>query len=266
MRDKLEQKKKRWDGIEGCDVLMEVGESEGEWERRVARSVRKELALAEEGGGVVGEGERERIERMREWLEEGEGREYGESKERFYGKENEEGEKERRSLWAAEAARSKYELWETINGENEKSLEVGKKMLGIVEAERGLWEKERQGRKDVKRAKKGKGPGGRGSGSKSAEGEQETVVYNPLGVEGSTERKSTAAQSPQDKGMNTILDLKTGQRNFGTGRGSEGAKWEPKSVNTKPETEEELMERKLKAMQFSQRNAEKAYKNAAPTF
>jgi hypothetical protein len=39
-----------------------------------------------------------------------------------------------------------------------------------------------------------------------------------------------------------------------------------KSVDTKKGTEEDMMDRKLKAMQLSQRNAEKAYKNAPHTF
>ncbi|PMD64374.1 uncharacterized protein K444DRAFT_304788 [Hyaloscypha bicolor E] len=136
LRDKLEQKIRRWGAVEECDAMMEVGESEGVWEGKIARQVRKELALAGEGRLEAGE---ERVREMRQWLEDGEGREYGGSKERFYAKTGGEGGKERRSMWAAEAARQKWALWEKVSRENKLSLERGKKMLEIVERERELW-------------------------------------------------------------------------------------------------------------------------------
>jgi hypothetical protein len=264
LRDKLEQKIRRWGAIEECDAMMEVGESEGVWEGKVARQVRKELALAGEGRFEAGE---ERLREMRQWLEDGEGREYGGSKERFYAKA-EEGGKERRSMWAAEAARQKWVLWEKVSKENKLSLEKGEKMLEIVERERELWLQERQERRDEKRARRGKGPGGRRSGGSggSVKEEQEAVGSKPLTWDDGLERKSMLMPKMRHGDTRPIPDFRTGQRKPVTGRSLEWALWEPKNVDTKPETEEVIMEKKLKAMQLSQRNAEKAYKNAAPTF
>jgi hypothetical protein len=265
LRDKLEQKIRRWGAVEECDAMMEVGESEGVWEGKIARQVRKELALAGEGRLEAGE---ERVREMRQWLEDGEGKEYGGSKERFYAKTGGEGGKERRSMWAAEAARQKWVLWEKVSRENKLSLERGKRMLEIVERERELWLQERQERRDEKRARKGKGPGGRRSGgsSGSVKEEQETVGYKPLTWEEGPERKSMPMPKMQQKDTRPIPDFRTGQRKPVTGRSLEWTQWEPKSADTKPETEEDIMEKKLKAMQLSQHNTEKAYKNAVPTF
>ncbi|KAH8784137.1 hypothetical protein F5882DRAFT_356628 [Hyaloscypha sp. PMI_1271] len=232
LRDKLEQKIRRWGAIEECDSMMEVGESEGVWEGKVARQVRKELA-----------------------------------KERFFAK-GEEGGKERRSMWAAEAARQKWVLWEKVSKENKLSLEKGEKMLEIVERERELWLQERQERRDEKRARRGKGPGGGRSGGSggNVKEEQEAVGSKLLTWDDGPERKSMLMPKMQHGDTRPIPDFRTGQRKPVTGRSSEWALWEPKNVDTKPETEEVIMEKKLKAMQLSQRNAEKAYKNAAPTF
>lgn len=268
LRDKLAQKVKRWDSMERADDAVEVGEAEGEWEERVARQVREEIAVAEERGMV---GERE--VGMRRWLEQ-EGSGYGESKERFFGAVvGEEGEKERRSMWAAEAARQKFELWGVVNGENERSLERGKRMLEIVGREKELWAKERQERRDVKRAKRGKGPGGRGGGdprvveNATVKQEQDTVQYKPLFWGEATENKALPVQSRLHKEKNTMppSESKAAPRRIDGRRSLERSKGAPKSV-TKPETDEDLMQRKLKAMQLSQRNAEKAYRNAVPTF
>ncbi|KAE9377225.1 hypothetical protein N431DRAFT_542608 [Stipitochalara longipes BDJ] len=268
LRDKLAQKVKRWDTMDKADDAMDVGEAEGVWESKVTRQVKKELALADgrSSGGIKrgGDGE-ERLERMRSWLE-GEGKEFGESKERFYGAVvGEEGEKERRSMWAAEAARQKFELWEKVNGENEKSLETGKKMLEIVQKERELWRKERQERRDVKRAKKGKGPGGKGGenagGGESVVFKQElkTVQYKPPFRNATADKEGVTAQSLLPKGRLARLDPDS-KSPRGTSVKGRSLEW------AKPGREEDLMEKKLKAMQLSQRTAEKAYRNAAPTF
>jgi hypothetical protein len=266
MRDKLAQKQERWEGIERADGAIEVGEAEGEWELRIARQVRKELALAselEEGGNEFEEAERERLDKMKTWLEEGEGKEFGESKERFYFKGSKgeaKGEEGRRSIWAAEAARQKWELWEAVNAESEKALETGKRMLEIVEREKELWAQERQERRDVKRAKRGKGPGGR-PGSE----EKKPVVDNLVSWKGFKEWETVDTQQNEPRVLST-RDFKPTSGKKGTARSLEWGKWEPKSVDTKPETEEDMMERKLQGMQLSRRNAEKAYKNAPPTF
>jgi hypothetical protein len=171
-------------------------------------------------------------------------------------------------MWAAEAARQKWVLWEKVSRENKLSLERGEKMLEIVERERELWLQERQERRDEKRARKGKGPGGRRSGGSggSVKEEQEAVGYKPLTWDDGPERKSMLMPKMQHRDTRPNPDSRTGQRKPVTGRSLEWALREPKNVDTKPETEEVIMEKKLKAMQLSQRNAEKAYKNAAPTF
>ncbi|PMD48249.1 hypothetical protein L207DRAFT_559943 [Hyaloscypha variabilis F] len=264
LRDKLKQKLRRWEGMVRADDAMEVGEAEGLWEGKVARRVRKEIAAAEEKG-VSGVEEVEKVERMKKWLEE-EGSKFGETKERFYGEVvGNEGEKERRSMWAAESARQKFELWGVVNAENEKSLETGRKMLEIVRKEKELWAKERQERRDVKRAKKGKGPGGRGNGDAGVGGsptvkqEQETIQYKPLFWNDAAEKKEMPMQSPVQKGKVVVPDA--------TFQWPRGTRLKGQSLKqTKPETEGDMMERKLKAMQLSQRNAEKASRNAAPTF
>jgi hypothetical protein len=228
MRDKLAQKQGRWERIEKADGAIEVGEAEGEWELRVARQARKEIALAEEReemGKGVEEREKERIEKMQKWLEEGEGKEFGESKERFFfkgGKGEANGEEGRRSIWAAEAARQKYELWEAVNAENEKAMETGKRMLEIVEKERELWAKERQERKDVKRTKRGKGPGGR-----PGSGEQKPVAEKLVSWKGFKEWETVDSQHNEPKVLST-RDFKLAPGRTGTARSLEWGKWEPR--------------------------------------
>lgn len=250
LRDKLEQKTRRWEGMERADEWVELGEAEARWERVVAGAVRKEIALAEEDGN-----EGEEVEGMKRWLEEGEGREFGESKERFYAQET--GVKPRRSTWAVEAARQKFEIWGRVSEENEKALEKGKRMLEIVEKERALYELERKERRDAKRAVRGKGPGGPPRGGKlvvdiTPEIRDESVVkWTPVG-----------SSDPNDLKLGS--SLKTAQTE--PDKGSQWAKWQPKGTENSLETEEDMMERKTKAMQLAQRNAETASKNARPTF
>jgi hypothetical protein len=249
LRDKLEQKKGRWEGMEGCDGWVEVGESEGVWEGVVKRAVREEIAVALEGDKSLRA--RERVEKMKAWLE-GEGREFGESKERFNAQER--GVTGGRSKWAIEAARQKYVLWEKISAENEKALERGKRMLEIVEKEKVLYEQERKERRDAKRAKRGKGPGGGG-------GQPPVDVKSETG-EGFESWTPVGSLNQQD--MKIVPNFKAASQKSGIDL--QWARREPNTAENKPQTEEDLMERKLEAMQLSQSKAGKAYSNAAPTF
>jgi hypothetical protein len=267
LRDKLMQKNKRWEGIMRCDEGMDVGEAQGSWESAISSEARRELALAEveqrfeSMRGWVGEEDSEKLKRLKSWLEEGEGSEYGESKERYFfegSKGQAKGEGGRRSAWAAEPARQKFDLWHLINAETEKAQVKGNKMLEIVEKEKELYEKERQERRDAKRAKRGKGPGGRQESPKRDPLAEGTVAWSPFEAWAAktAERVDNAIKERSQAGPGTT----------GTRGSLEWPKREPKSVDTKLETNGDLMERKLQAMQLTHGNAKSAHKKDEPTF
>lgn len=269
LRDKIMQKNKRWEGILRCDEGMDAGEAEGSWEWRILQEAKKEIHLAEIGHrlesmrGWAGEEHGERLRRLRSWIGEGEGSEYRLSKKFDVDKEaamdmGTVGTAGRRSAWAAEPERQKSNLQDLINAETEKAQVKANKMLEIVEKEKALYEKERQERRDAKKAKRGKGPDGKQGSVKKEPLAEDTVAWSPFKDSQPTQRNEPTTLSKRD--------FKLDPGTTGTGRGFEWPKREPKSVDIKLETVEDLMERKLQAMQLSHQNAKSANKKAEPTF
>lgn len=266
LRDKIMQKNKRWEGILRCDEGMDAGEAQGSWEWRILQEAKQEIHLAEIGHrlesmrGWVGEEHGERLRRLRSWIEEGEGSDYRLSKRFDVSKEVAMGAAGRRSAWAAEPERQKSKLQDLINAETYKAQAKAKKMLAIVDKEKALYEKERQERRDAKKAKRGKGPDGKQGSVKKEPLAEDAVNWSPFKVLNSepTRRNEPTTLSKRD------FKLDSGTK--GTGRGFEWPTRELKRVDTKLETDKDMLERKLQAMQLSHRNAKSANKKAEPTF
>ncbi len=271
LRDKLMQKNKRFEGIMRCDEGMDAGEAQGSWEWRILQQAKQEIHLAEIGHrlesmrGWVGEEHGERLERLRSWVEEGEGSEYRLSKKFDVRKEvamemGTVGIAGRRSSWAVEPERQKSNLQDLINAETEKARVMGNKMLKIVEMEKALYEKEKQERRDATKAKRGKGPKGKLGTVKKEPLAEDMVAWSPSNLFHSQPTKRDESTTLSKK------DYKPDPGTTGTGRGLEWPTREPKSVDTKLETDEDIMERKLQAMQLSHSSAKSANKKAEPTF
>jgi hypothetical protein len=269
LRDKVRQKNKRWEGIMRCDEGMDAGEAEGNWEWNIAKLAEKEIALAEVGdrfekmrSSLMDESEK-RLKGLNSWVEEGEGREYGVSRETYLFSESEERERPKgpsKSAWATEPARQKFDLWHLINAETLKAQRKGNKMLKIVEREKKLYEQERQERRDAKKAKRRTRLGGEEGSVEKEPLAEDMVAWSPSMAWDSqpTQRNEPATLSKRDS--------RPDPGTTGTSRSLEWPKQEPESVDTKLETDVDLMERKLEAMQLSHSNAKRAQKKAEPTF
>jgi hypothetical protein len=127
-----------------------------------------------------------------------------------------------------------------------------------VEKEKELYEKERQERRDAKRAKRGKGPGGRQASVKREPLAEDRVAWSPF--------EAWAAKTAERVDSTIKERFQADPGTTGTGRCLEWPKREPKSVDTKLETDEDLMERKLHGMQLSHGNAKSTHKKNEPTF
>jgi hypothetical protein len=282
IRNKLQQKQRRFDIIEKCELAAEVGEAEAGWEREVKGRVVGEFEKSAWGG--IGS----REAGMRWWMEEGEGTEFGGGVgARRWNSANSNGNRignngggnrseseveeqaQGISVWAIEARKARRAVLNMVFEEQDRAKEMGAKMLEIVEREREMWESERRERKGAKKGRRGGDQGG----GKHAGGSEGSMQWKPKKVDwesreegGMTERKLRVKQNTprKEKKEIPVQDRKTGGRKDSQIVGK--AKFAAEKVEMKRETEEEMMERKLMTIQLSQRKAENAYKNAKPTF
>jgi hypothetical protein len=287
LRDKLLQKQRRMNALVGVEDVAEIGEAEAAWERVVRKEVEGELEELEEGGGN-GEGARrwfDRVvdrqgqrERMIKWLNEGDGREFGEV---GNGNGNRNGNGNGNwggvgaSTWTIETTKVRKELSDRVHREQQKAFKTGLKMFSIVERERKLWEIERRERKQAKKQRVVKvqkpGRGNNGSGrSNVSEGsvkwETERVELKPEMKDGMIKQKLTARQNAQLKKGKAIEDSKAGDRGSSESQIVGMAKLEAETADAKPESDEWIMERRLLAILKAELKADLAHKNDKATF